>query len=95
MTTGQSATVTLTPPKGTVLAGNCVEWIMERPGINGALAALPEYEHITFYNTLACTANTTITGASAQPITMVDGSTTLSTGALATSDWDCTFNASI
>jgi hypothetical protein len=94
MTTGQSATVTLTPPAGTVLSGNCVEWIMERPGINGALAALPEYEHITFYNTLACAPNTSITGAQAQPITMVDSSnTTLSTGALATSDWDCTFSA--
>jgi hypothetical protein len=93
MTTGQSATVALTPPSGTVLAGNCVEWIMERPGINGALASLPEYEHITFYNTLACTANTTINGAQAQPINMVNGTKTLSVGALATSDWDCTFDA--
>jgi hypothetical protein len=93
MTTGQSATVSLAAPAGTVLAGNCVEWIMERPGINGVLADLPEYEHITFYNTLACTANTTISGAQAQPITMTDGSSTLSTGALATSGWDCTFSA--
>jgi hypothetical protein len=93
MTTGKSATISLTPPAGTVLSGNCVEWIMERPGINGVLASLPEYEHITFYNTIACTAKTTINGAQAQPITMVNGTKTLSTGALATSDWDCTFAA--
>jgi hypothetical protein len=93
MTTGQSATVSLTPPGNTVLAGNCAEWIMERPGINGVLADLPEYEHISFYNTVACTATNTINGAQAQPITMVDGTTTLSAAALATSDWDCTFNA--
>jgi len=67
--------------------------IRERPEQkNGVLADLPEYEHITFYNTVACTATTT-NGAQAQPITMVDGTTTLSAGALATSDWDCTFNA--
>lgn len=95
LTTGQSATVALTAPAGTTLSGNCAEWIMERPGINGVTASLPEYEHITFYSTFASSATQTYNGSQAQALNMTNASgAVLSTGALGSSDWDCTFEAS-
>ncbi len=33
----------LTAPSGTTLQGNSVEWIVERPGVNGSLATLANY----------------------------------------------------
>jgi hypothetical protein len=39
----QTATYNLTPPSGTQLQGNSVEWIVERPGINNSLATLTNY----------------------------------------------------
>jgi hypothetical protein len=31
------------PPSGTIFAGNSAEWVMERPGVNGGLADLTNY----------------------------------------------------
>jgi Peptidase A4 family len=42
-----SAEYNLTPPSGTTLTGNSVEWIVERPGINGGLATLTNYIDVT------------------------------------------------
>jgi hypothetical protein len=81
LTTGRSAAVALTPPRGVVLPGNCAAWIVERPVIGGRLASLPESAQIIFHNTLACTANSSITGAQAQPVTMAGGSETPPAGA--------------
>ncbi len=39
----QSAEYSLTPPSGTELTGNSVEWIVERPGVDGGLATLANY----------------------------------------------------
>lgn len=94
-TTGQSTTVTLTPPAGVTLAGNCVEWIMERPTINGSLAGLPEYNHISFYGTIAASARSLFNGSQAQPVLMTNSAgVTLSAASLGATDWDCTFAAS-
>lgn len=41
--TNQSAEYHLTPPSGTSLTGNSVEWIVERPGVGGGLATLTNY----------------------------------------------------
>jgi hypothetical protein len=38
-----SAEYHLTAPSGTILQGNSVEWIVERPGISGGLATLTNY----------------------------------------------------
>ena len=43
LSTQQTATYALTAPGGTTLVGNSVEWIVERPGINGGLANLTNY----------------------------------------------------
>jgi hypothetical protein len=94
-TTGHSTTVALTPPPGVTLAGNCVEWVMERPTINGALASLPEYNHISFYNTVASSASSLFNGGQAQALQMTDAAdVTLSAASLGTTDWNCTFEAS-
>lgn len=94
-TTGQTTTVALTAPPGVTLQGNCVEWVMERPGINGVLASLPEYNHISFYNTVASSATALFGGSQAQPVQMIDSAgVTLSAAAPGSSDWDCTFEAS-
>jgi hypothetical protein len=91
LTTGVSTTVTFFAPAGTTLQGNCAEWILERPGINGALANLPEYGHITFSDCYACSATTTTAGSAAQATTMTGtGGHTLSNATLE-SDWDCSF----
>jgi hypothetical protein len=41
--TNTSAQYALTAPRGTTLKSNSVEWIVERPGVNGTLATLTNY----------------------------------------------------
>ncbi len=66
--------------------------LRERPEQkNGALAELPESEHIILHETAAGTTNTS--GAEAPLIAMAGITIAASAGALATSDWDCTFYA--
>ena len=38
-----TAEYALTPPNGTTLRGNTVEWVVERPGVGGGLATLTNY----------------------------------------------------
>jgi hypothetical protein len=45
-TTNQHVGVTIIPPAGTALVGNCVEWIVERPTENGKLSTLAPYGSI-------------------------------------------------
>jgi hypothetical protein len=93
LTTGSSATVQFSAPSGTTLQGNCAEWILERPGINGSLASLPEYGHVTFSDCIACSANKVYYGSAATPTLMHDASgNEMSFGELE-SDWDCSFVA--
>ena len=46
--TNQSTNVgtsfTITAPSGTTLAGNCAEWIVERPTVGGSTASLTDYD---------------------------------------------------
>jgi Peptidase A4 family len=39
----------LTPPRGVVLQGNCVEWVVERPQIGSALANLTNYGFMPWF----------------------------------------------
>ncbi len=48
-----AATYHLTAPSGTILAGNSVEWIVERPGVSGGLATLTNYIDVTSTRSLA------------------------------------------
>ena len=45
--TNVTAEYHLTAPSGTTLKGNSVEWIVERPGVNGRLATLTNYIDVT------------------------------------------------
>ena len=93
LTTGVSTTVHLTAPPGTTLQGNCAEWIMERPGINGQLVNLPEYGHIAFSDCVACSGNKSFDGSQAQATNMTEAGATVSVARLE-SDWGCSFQGS-
>ena len=51
--TNVAAEYHLTAPSGTTLSGNSVEWIVERPGVNGGLATLTNYIDVTSTRSLA------------------------------------------
>jgi hypothetical protein len=55
MTAMTYTSFTFTAPAGTSLAGNCAEAVVERPGINGALAQLPRYGEVYFDEVTAYT----------------------------------------
>ncbi|HEY7333292.1 MAG TPA: G1 family glutamic endopeptidase [Bryobacteraceae bacterium] len=42
-TNQHSISINFNPPAGTVYQGNSVEWVVERPGVNGSLANLTNY----------------------------------------------------
>ena len=48
ITQGLAVTFQVTAPTGTTLSGNCSEWIVEAPGIDGALSTLTNYGTVTF-----------------------------------------------
>jgi hypothetical protein len=48
MSTNIAASYQLTAPPGTQLVGNSVEWVVERPGVNGSLATLTNYIDVPF-----------------------------------------------
>ena len=83
LTTGTSTTFKITAPTGTTLAGNCAEWIAERPMVNGTLSKLPSYGEVDFTNASGQTsAGKTITAAAANNVNMTDGATIISEGIL-------------
>ena len=89
--TGQSTTLSFQAPTGTTLQGNCAEWILERPQINGSLATLPEYGQVAFSNGLACSATGGTGADQAKPVNMTDDSgNTVSEGS-STADWNCLY----
>lgn len=93
LTAGVSSTVHLTAPPGTTLQGNCAEWIMERPGINGQPANLPGYGHIALSDCVACAGNNSFDGSQALATDMTEAGANVSVARLE-SDWGCTFQGS-
>jgi hypothetical protein len=81
LTSKQYTSFSFSAPDGTTLVGNCAEAVVERPGVNGALAELPRYGEVFFDDTVAYSAK----GGSfpiglGTPISMVadDGTTVIS-----------------
>jgi Peptidase A4 family len=75
LTTGASTSFTKTAPKGTQLVGNCAEWIVEAPTVNGAQSALARYGDVYFDECIAGTRNDHLLyGGDGDLITMVDSS---------------------
>ncbi len=65
----------ITAPKGTSLAGNSAEWIVERPTINGAVASLSDYKSVYFDEGIAG-----LRGAPFAIVTLGSGSMVTMTG---------------
>lgn len=81
LTSMKATTFSFSAPKGTTLAGNCAEAIMERPSINGKLAELPRYGEVFFDRTVAySTSSRAYPIGVGTPISMVanDGTTVIS-----------------
>jgi hypothetical protein len=75
LTTGASTSFTKTAPAGTTLVGNCAEWIVEAPTVNGGQSALARYGDVYFDECIAGTKNHHLLyGGDGDLITMVDSS---------------------
>ena len=84
-TTGASTSVTLTAPKGTKLAGNCAEWIVEAPTVGGAQSAIADYGEV-FFSVCEAVTNTgvTVNGGTGNNINLTAGGSVVSDGNLIT-----------
>jgi hypothetical protein len=75
VTTGASTSFTKTAPRGTHLVGNCAEWIVEAPTVNGGQSALARFGDVYFDECIAGTKNHALLhGGDGDLITMVDSS---------------------
>jgi hypothetical protein len=75
LTTGASTSFTKTAPEGTHLVGNCAEWIVEAPTVNGGQSALARYGDVYFDECIAGTKRDHLLyGGDGDLITMVDSS---------------------
>jgi len=85
-TTGASTSFQFQAPSGTKLVGNCAEWIVEAPTVNGSQSALADYGEVFFS---VCdgylTNGTTVGGGTGDNINMTAGGNTVSDGVLVTS----------
>jgi Peptidase A4 family len=82
-TTGASTSVGLSAPHGTKLVGNCAEWIVEAPTVNGAQSAMADYGEVFFSVCEAFTQKgVTVNGGTGDNINMTAGGSTVSDGIL-------------
>jgi len=82
-TTGASTSFNFNAPSGTSLVGNCAEWIVEAPTVNGSQSALADYGEVFFsVSEAVTTGGTTIDAGSGSNINMTAGSATVSDGNL-------------
>lgn len=82
-TSGISTSYEITAPAGSVLSGNCAEWIVETPYINGVLAQMPDYGEV-FFSTCEgyLTNGTVVNGGTGNSVNLVQNGKTVSTGTL-------------
>lgn len=93
-TSGMSVALKMTPPSGTSLQGNSVEWIAERPTVDNALTSLTNFGTIDwtglFASATSQSGTTTVYTPSSPPtgttfaVTMKDGANSISTPTLYT-----------
>ncbi len=85
VTTGASTNASLTAPSGTKLIGNCAEWIVEAPTVNGGQSALADYGEV-FFSVCEAFTNTgaTVDGGTQNNINMTAGGKVVSDGNLIT-----------
>lgn len=75
ISTGTHTSFQITAPSGITLKGNCAEWIVEAPTVNGGQSALANYGATFFDECYAFTQNSVKADAgTGTPINMVNGS---------------------
>jgi hypothetical protein len=82
--TDQQVSFAVTAPAGTVLHGNCAEWIVETPTVGGSPTTLPDYG-VVYFDDAQAMANTAgwVGGNTGTPITLINSAgTALSTPTL-------------
>jgi hypothetical protein len=67
-TSGAATSFDISAPAGTKLVGNCIEWIVEAPTVNGVQSQIADYGQVFFTHCLAKT-----TDANAAPVTVDTG----------------------
>jgi Peptidase A4 family len=88
VTSGTTVAFHFSAPTGTTLVGNCAEWIAERPGINGSISKLADYDTVEFSNTSAhTTSGVVLKGGSGDNMNTTDANgNVISLGILENSD---------
>lgn len=85
VTSGASTSYEITAPRGVTLAGNCAEWIVETPTVNGQVTQLPDYGEVFFSVCDAYLTNgSVINGGTGNNINLTQNGKTISTGNLVT-----------
>jgi Peptidase A4 family len=80
VTTGAHTGFTFDAPAGTTLVGNTAEWILERPGINGSTAQLPDFGEVYFDSAIASNStNTAVDAGTGIVLNMVENGATVAT----------------
>jgi hypothetical protein len=74
---GIGGSINMTAPSGTKLIGSSAEWIVERPGVNGSLATLPNYTADYFSAASALNFANKLFAPGATEIDMVGGAGTV------------------
>jgi hypothetical protein len=91
-TQGSATAFQFSAPQGTRLVGNCAEWIVERPGINGTTSNLANYGTVEFTGADALTTfGKTLEASAGDTLDMLDGTTTISTGTASADTVTCKF----
>jgi len=83
-TSGASTSFNITAPAGTSLTGNCAEWIVEAPTVNGEQSALADYGEVFFSVCEAVSNSSTVYGGAGNNINMTSGGNVVSDGILVT-----------
>jgi hypothetical protein len=83
-TTGNFTSLNFTAPAGKSLVGNCAEWIVEDPTVNGQQGVMADYGQVSFSMCQAYVGSTesTVDAGTGDNINMVFNNTTVSTGSL-------------
>jgi hypothetical protein len=82
-TGGASTSFNFTAPSGTKLVGNCAEWIVEAPTVNGAQSAIADYGEVFFSVCEAFLTNgTTVNGGTGNNINLTANGSVVSDGNL-------------
>jgi hypothetical protein len=84
-TNGASTSFGFSAPAGTKLVGNCAEWIVEAPTVDGSQSEVADYGEVFFSVCEAVTTSgTTVNGGTGDNINMTNGSSVVSDGNLIT-----------